>query len=109
MDEANIDHQSKGGVGKSLLADCIAFSLERAQVPYNFYDLDNQGGTIHGTTIPEREDVVAEIIDTPGALSEDVSEWMKAADVIIIPFRPTSRDIPPLLKMIDIADTFAPK
>ncbi len=36
----------KGGVGKSLVADEIAFSFERSGIPVSFYDLDTQGGTV---------------------------------------------------------------
>lgn len=32
----------KGGVGKSLVADEIAFSFERSGIPVSFYDLDAQ-------------------------------------------------------------------
>ena len=39
----------KGGVGKSLIADELAFSFERSQIPLSFFDLDRQGGTIHQT------------------------------------------------------------
>lgn len=39
----------KGGVGKSLVADEIAFSFERSGIPVSFYDLDAQGGTLHCT------------------------------------------------------------
>lgn len=39
----------KGGVGKSLCADEIAFSFERSGIPVSFYDLDTQGGTLHET------------------------------------------------------------
>lgn len=39
----------KGGVGKSLVADEIAFSFERSGIPMSFYDLDTQGGTLHKT------------------------------------------------------------
>ena len=39
----------KGGVGKSLVADEIAFSFERSGIPVSFYDLDTQGGTLHET------------------------------------------------------------
>jgi len=31
----------KGGVGKSLIADELAFFFERNKTPYNFYDLDS--------------------------------------------------------------------
>ena len=33
----------KGGVGKSLVANEIAFSFERSGIPVSFYDLDTQG------------------------------------------------------------------
>ena len=62
----------KGGVGKSLVADEIAFSFERSGIPVSFYDLDAQGGTLHCT---------------------------READVVVIPTRTTSRDIEPLMRM----------
>lgn len=37
----------KGGVGKTLVADELAFALDAKNVPYCFYDLDGQGGTLH--------------------------------------------------------------
>lgn len=39
----------KGGVGKSLVADEIAFSFERSGISVSFYDLDAQGGILHCT------------------------------------------------------------
>ena len=30
----------KGGVGKTLIADELAYALERDEIPFNFYDLD---------------------------------------------------------------------
>ena len=95
----------KGGVGKSLIADELAFAMERCGTPCNFYDLDNQGGTIH--TTHEVDGAVVQIVDTPGALQRDIMQWMDDADIIVIPFRPTSRDIPPLVRMMEIADAHA--
>lgn len=37
-------------MGKSLVADELAFSFERSGIPVSFYDLDAQGGTLHRTT-----------------------------------------------------------
>ena len=68
----------KGGVGKSLVADEIAFSFERSGIPVSFYDLDTQGGTLHKTH------------EADGA---------QEADVVVIPTRTTSRDIEPLMRM----------
>lgn len=87
----------KGGVGKSLCADEIAFSLERTGIPVSFYDLDVQGGTIHVTHEVENAEVV--VVDTPGALQEALHDWVKAADVVVIPTKTTSRDIDPLMRM----------
>lgn len=86
----------KGGVGKSLMSDELAFSLARSGIPTSFCDLDTQGGTIHGTDI--LDDAQVTILDTPGALQEGLSEWAKAADVVVIPTRPTPRNIEPMIR-----------
>ena len=93
---------TKGGVGKSLRADELAFSFERTEIPYNFYDLDSQGGTIHRTS--KNEYALVSVIDTPGALNEQMAQWISSADLIIIPTRTTSRDIEPLKRMIEIVN-----
>ena len=74
----------KGGVGKSLCADEIAFSFE-------------QGGTLHQTQEVDGAEVA--VVDTPGALQEALADWLKEADVVVIPTRTTSRDIEPLMRM----------
>ena len=89
----------KGGVGKSLIADELAFSFERTGTAMNFYDLDSQGGTIHKSS--KTEEAQASVIDTPGALQKELGNWMQASDVIVIPCRTTSRDIEPLMRMMD--------
>ena len=76
----------KGGVGKSLVADEIAFSFERSGIPVSFYDLDAQGGTLHRTH--EADGAQVAVVDTPGALQEALSEWLKEADVVVIPPAP---------------------
>jgi chromosome partitioning protein len=98
---------SKGGVGKSLIADELAFSFERTETPFSFYDLDSQGGTVHKTL--KRPDAVVSVVDTPGALQSQLSDWMKFADLIIIPTRTTSRDIEPLQRMQQIVEANAPQ
>ena len=99
---------TKGGVGKSLICDELAFAFERAAIPFSFYDLDNQGGTLHQTKKDKKARIT--LIDTPGALQGQVVEWMKGADLIIVPTRTTSRDIEPLQRMREIinANTKAP-
>ena len=63
----------------------------------SFLDLDAQGGTIHQTA--QQEGAKVAVIDTPGALQQDLKDWIAEADIIIIPTRTTSRDIEPLQRM----------
>ena len=93
---------TKGGVGKSLIADELTFSFERTGTVYNFYDLDSQGGTIHRTN--KNVNALVSVIDTPGALNEQMALWISSADLIIVPTRTTSRDIEPLKRMIEIVN-----
>ncbi len=93
---------TKGGVGKSLIADELAFSFERTDIPYNFYDLDSQGGTLHRTS--KKENATVSVIDTPATLNDQLGQWISSADLIIIPTRTTSRDIEPLRRMIEIVN-----
>jgi len=95
----------KGGVGKSLVADELAFSFERSQIPISFFDLDSQGGTLHPTS--RKKDAQAAVIDTPGALQRQLGDWIAHADLIVIPTRTTSRDIEPLMRMRKAVDAGA--
>ena len=90
----------KGGVGKSTLADLIMFEYEKAGIPAAFYDLDGQGGVIHETV--EDPDAEVAVIDTPGALQEQMGDWIRAADLIIIPTRTTMMDMQPLVRMMEM-------
>ena len=38
-------------------------------------------------------------MDTPGVLQEALPDWLKEADIVVIPTRMTSRDIEPLMRM----------
>ena len=87
----------KGGADKSLCADELSFSFERTGTPVSFYDLDAQEGTLHVTH--EAKDAKVAVMDTPVALQEAFADWLKEADVVVIPARTTSRDIEPLMRM----------
>lgn len=97
----------KGGTGKSMIADELAFSFERSGIPLAFYDMDAQGGTIHQTVTPE--DAQVAVVDTPGALREELKDILASADLIVVPTRPTSRDIEPLRRMRKVIQAAAPK
>ena len=94
----------KGGVGKTLIADELAFALERDKIPFNFYDLDDQGSAIHQTS--EDPDAAVQIVDTAGALQADLIKWIEDADFIIVPTMMSNRDAAPLERMISILDRF---
>lgn len=97
---------SKGGSGKSLLARELAYSLERTNTPFNFYDFDRQRGST-----PEREqkDAIVMIADTPAKLSnQQISQFAQSADVIIIPTQTGMDDAEPTIETLNIARTANP-
>lgn len=90
----------KGGVGKSLLADELAFEFERKGILFNFYDLDGQGGLFH----QERkiEDAQYNIVDTPGGLTKDILNTIKETDIIIVPTKASIKEMEPLQRILQI-------
>lgn len=97
----------KGGVGKTLIADELAFAFERDGVSFSFYDLDQQGGVIHEAK--EIDNAQVAIVDTPGAIQADLKKWMEEADMIIIPTMMSNRDVPPLERMIELLSEYEGK
>ena len=95
-------YSAKGGCGKGQISDEIAFYYDRCGTPYNFYDLDGQGGDCHEPQ--EQDGAEVNIVDTPGYLSEDTRKWIDGSDVIVVPTKPTSRDIPPLQTTLDVIE-----
>lgn len=97
----------KGGVGKTLISDELVFALERDNIPHNYFDLDTQGGSLHKQLV--QEDAVVQVIDTPGAIQEDLIRWIEESDMIIVPTKLTLRDVPPLQTMIKILEPYKNK
>jgi chromosome partitioning protein len=97
----------KGGVGKSVICDEICYGLERDQVSFNLYDLDQQGSLTHEAR--ETEDAAVSVVDTPGALQDDMTKWIDAADMIIVPTLMTRKDLAPLERMIQLLEPFEGK
>lgn len=93
----------KGGVGKTLLADSTASHFEK-DFKVSFLDLDQQGGAIHESN--NDPDADYQVIDTPGAMHENMSEWMKSADLVVIPTNCNRYDMVPLKRMMDMASQF---
>ena len=97
----------KGGVGKTLIADELAFSFERDGIPFNFYDMDRQGSAIHNTST--RDDAVVSVIDTPGALQPELPNWIEEADFIIVPTTMGRSEMAPLETMVKILEPYKGK
>lgn len=98
----------KGGVGKTMLADQAAFWLEKQKgnSKVSFIDLDQQGGAIHETV--NDSEAAYQVIDTPGALKDEMREWFKDADVVVIPTNCNCHDMIPLERVMEIAGDFDP-
>lgn len=92
----------KGGVGKTTIADELAFELERRGASVSFISTDPQGGSVHETDDGD-EERDWRIVDTPGVLADALPEWCEAADMVLVPMLPSPRDIEPTLRTIEVA------
>lgn len=94
----------KGGVGKTTIADEIAFALERRGKTVAFVSTDPQGGSVH--EVCADPDFAAEcdfqIVDTAGVLNDAMGDWCRAADMILVPMLPSTRDLEPTMRTIKI-------
>ena len=117
----------KGGVGKSTLAAHLAVEAERAGGgPVALIDTDPQGSLSAWWNIREAETpIFAQItlsklpqqisqlasskirlvfIDTPPALSEPIRIVAKAADLILVPVRPSPHDLRAVAGTVDLLE-----
>ena len=90
----------KGGVGKSILADELAFEFERKDLKFNLYDLDGQGGLLHEES--DNADADYNIVDTPGQLTKDIANVIKESDIIIVPTRASIKEMEPLERTLQL-------
>ena len=92
----------KGGVGKTTIADEIAYELEARGRSVGFMNFDAQGGAVHSATVIDgTEDYV--VIDTPGHMDKDFMKVASLADVVIIPTTPGREEMVPLVRSYDAA------
>ena len=80
------------------------FLLERDGIPFNFIDLDQQGGSIHQPI--DNENAVVSVVDTRGELDKKMIDRIKGADMVIVPTRNSLSDQPALMRMIEILKDF---
>jgi len=95
----------KGGVGKTTIADELAFALERRDYKTVYVSTDPQGGAVHEQPedFSEIEEADWQVVDTAGVLSEGLGEWCVNADLILIPLMPSCRDLEPTLRTFEAA------
>ena len=94
----------KGGVGKTSIADELAFALERRGRTVAFVTTDPQGGSVHEVCNDpdEAEACDYQVVDTAGAIRDGMADWCRAADLILVPMMPSTRDLDPTLRTLDI-------
>lgn len=89
----------KGGVGKTTLADEIAWGLERRGREVGFGNLDPQGGACHEMGLLDGEGAV-NVVDTPGFLSENIADYARHADVAVVPVQPGTLGLKPMRRTL---------
>ena len=89
---------SKGGVGKTTIASELGYAARNSGLKFDYFDLDRQGGSSFEDQ--QDPDSVVAIVDTPGALTEDLGKYIQASDLIVVPTRMSYRDQQPLELMI---------
>lgn len=94
----------KGGVGKTTIADELSFALERRGKTVAFVTTDPQGGSVHEVCDdPDfAEECDFQVVDTAGVLVGGVNDWCRAANLILVPMLPSTRDMEPTLRTLDI-------
>ena len=95
----------KGGVGKTTIADELAFAFERRGMTVAFVSTDPQGGNVHEVCDdPDyAESCDFQIVDTAGVLKNGMDDWCRAADMILVPMLPSTRDVEPTMRTLEIA------
>lgn len=90
---------------KTTLADELSFALERRGRTVAFISTDPQGGSIHEVCDdPDyAEGCDFQIVDTAGVLREGMEDWCRASDMIFVPMLPSTRDMEPTMRTLEIA------
>lgn len=97
----------KGGCGKTTISTSLAFRFEEEGIPFNYYDMDQQGGALFAGH--KDENAVVNIVDTPGSLQKDLKKWIEESDYIIVPSLVGVFDVDPLKRMIELLSNYPDK
>lgn len=93
----------KGGVGKSTIANELAFGLTRLGHRVSLINLDPQGSSVFPESEASNDDDFW-VIDTPPTLNENFSEWCRSADIILVPTCASALDLDPLLRCLNLIE-----
>ena len=88
----------KGGVGKTTIADELSFALERRGKTVAFVTTDPQGGSVHEVC----DDPDFQVGVPAGGRVGGVNDWCRAANLFLVPMLPSTRDMEPTLRTLDI-------
>lgn len=90
----------KGGTGKSVIAAELYESYVRQGLRTSLYSLDGQyADTSRSKKVDDAE---VAVVDTPGVLTDNLTDIVKGADVVVVPVRPTPNDIEPFTRTVSI-------
>ena len=78
---------TKGGTGKTTIADELVFNLPK---PVSFLNLDAQPGALHETIEHQGSIIVA---DTPGRIEPGIEPVLERASVTVVPFIPSHKGL----------------
>ena len=90
----------KGGTGKSVIAAELYESYVRQGLRTSLYSLDGQYSDKPRSK--KVDDAEVAVVDTPGVLTDNLTDIVKGADVVVVPVRPTPNDIEPFTRTVSI-------
>lgn len=90
----------KGGTGKSVIAAELYESYVRQGLRTSLYSLDGQYSDKPRSK--RVDDAEVAVVDTPGVLTDNLTDIVKGADVVVVPVRPTPNDIEPFTRTVSI-------
>ncbi|MDO4595373.1 MAG: chromosome partitioning protein [Coriobacteriaceae bacterium] len=90
----------KGGTGKSVIAAELYESYVRQGLRTSLYSLDGQYSD--SPRSKKVDDAEVAVVDTPGVLTDNLTDIVKGADVVVVPVRPTPNDIEPFTRTVSI-------
>lgn len=101
----------KGGVGKTTLADELSFALERRHFKVAYVSTDPQGGSVHESCTDSMyaSSCHFQVVDTAGVLNDATQRYARAADLILVPLLPSTRDIEATMRTLSVVKAANPK